>query len=125
MKNFLFNTLPGRSNKNTLVSMTQAWLLFHRDKKNSDAKQKMINLLRQREDLIHENQKLRHEAADLSAREEWLRNKINEDWAKWSNLSKELLEIAVSILNRARNLDKGAYHEKWFNDNSMQLQRYN
>lgn len=105
--------------------MTQAWLLFHRDKKNTDAKQKMINLLKQREELIEENTKLRNEAADLSSREEWLKSKINEDWAKWSNLSKELLEIAVGILNRSRNLDKSSYHQKWYNDNSIQLQRYN
>jgi len=70
VKNFLFTTLPGRSHKNTLVSMTQAWLLFHKDKRNSDAKQKMINLLRQREELVAENKKLRNEVAEWSSREE-------------------------------------------------------
>lgn len=50
--------------------MTQAWLLFHKDKRNSDAKQKMINLLRQREDLVAENKKLRNEVAEWSSREE-------------------------------------------------------
>lgn len=88
--------------------MTQAWLLFHRDKRNSDAKQKMINLLRQREELVSENKKLRNEVNEWSSREEWLKNKINDDYAKWSNLSKELLEIAVTILNRAKHLDTGS-----------------
>jgi len=39
--------------------MAQAWILFHKNKKDADIKQKMVSLLEQREELMMECRKIK------------------------------------------------------------------
>jgi len=39
--------------------MAQAWILFHKNKKDADIKQKMVALLEQREELMLECRKVK------------------------------------------------------------------
>lgn len=58
-----------------LVKMAQAWILFHKNKKDADIKQKMVSLLEQREELVNECRKLKKSFEENSRREMWLKNK--------------------------------------------------
>jgi len=55
--------------------MAQAWILFHKNKKDADIKHKMIALLEQKEELVEDFKKLRKSHDKRIKRESWLDNK--------------------------------------------------
>jgi len=80
--------------------MAQAWILFHKNKKDADVKQKMVGLLEQKEELVYECKKMKKQQDENTRRESWLKNKYKEDTSKWSNVSRELLSLSSTLCNR-------------------------
>lgn len=59
MEAFLYQAITTKQSHPALVKMAQAWILFHKNKKDADVKQKMVGLLEQKEELVHECRKLK------------------------------------------------------------------
>jgi len=104
--------------------MAQAWILFHKNKKDTDIKQKLTALLDQREDLFKENEHLKLELTEYEKKEEWLKNKLKDDYRKWSSLSKELIDMASSILNRSKINTNNYESDSYYKSVTEELNRY-
>lgn len=55
----MYQAITTKQSHPALVKMAQAWILFHKNKKDADIKQKMIGLLEQKEELVNEYKKLK------------------------------------------------------------------
>lgn len=55
--------------------MAQAWILFHKDKKDADIKQKMVTLLEQREELVIDCRRMKKAFEETLNKEDWLKSK--------------------------------------------------
>lgn len=70
VKSFLIQAFPGKAQNSTLVKMAQAWTLFGANRTNMNSKQKMIDLLKQRDQLLDENKHFKNEFSEVNRREE-------------------------------------------------------
>jgi len=125
VKNFLFQAFPGKAQNSKLVKMAQAWSLFGANQSSTNSKQKMIDILKQRDQLLDENNHFKSEFNELNRKEEYFRSKCSDDSSKWSGISKELLESAVNIMNRVSMFDQKILNDKWYTEMSENLKRYN
>lgn len=105
--------------------MAQAWSLFGANQSSTNSKQKMIDILKQRDQLLEENNHFKSEFNELNRKEEYFRSKCSDDSSKWSGISKELLESAVNIMNRVSMFDQKILNDKWYTEMSENLKRYN
>lgn len=55
--------------------MAQAWTLFGANRSNINSKQKMIDLLKQRDQLLEENKHFKSEFNEINSKEEYYRSK--------------------------------------------------
>lgn len=85
----------------------------------------MIDLLKQRDQLLEENKHFKSEFSEVNTREEKYHTKLQDDSSKWSGISKELLETSVNIMNRVSLLDQSILSDKWFTEMSENLKRQN
>jgi len=105
--------------------MAQAWILFHKNKKDVDVKQKMVALLEQREDLLNENRKIKKAYDEINRREDWLKSKYKDDNNKWANVSKDVINIANLMLNKLTVKDRHYNIDGFIKDISEKINRYN